>query len=157
MKKLTWVMLAVMVLPFIAGSEAFAQLWGPGYMTGQQRENTRVDAAAERANREAAMRNAAPIIFPVDSEGNEVAVYPAAVPNFCLGISEAAAADNNKTNSVGLLMYCSETVEKNASKAASISDEKAEIAQNAGKEYYNDKWDEWNLTKEVIEHSIERE
>ncbi len=28
---------------------------------------------------------------------------------------------------------------------------------DAGKEYYNDKCDEWNLTKEVIEHFIERD
>ena len=137
MKKSTWVILVVMVLTFIASNEAFAQLWGSGYMVGQQREETRVNVAAERANREAAARNAAPVIFPVDNEGNEIAVYSAAVPNFCLGVSEAAAADNNKTNSVGLLMYCSEEVAKNASKAEGISDEKAEAAQNAGKEYYS--------------------
>jgi len=137
MKKVTWVMLAVMVLPFVAGNEAVAQLNDGGYIIGQQREASRSDTAAERANRKAIMRNTAPVLFPVDNEGTNVAVYPAAVPNFCLGVSEAAAADNNKTNSVGLLMYCSDTVVKNASKAEGISDEKAEIAQNAGKEYYS--------------------
>ncbi len=134
MKKSVWLMLAVMVLPFVVVNEAAAQLNGGGYHYGQNQAIIQADKGIDGAAARAAVANLEPVSFY--AQWGAVTVQPELAPHFCLGISEAA--EENVQGKAGLLLeQCSQIVGKYAAMAKQVKQKKAETAQNAGKEYYN--------------------